>query len=712
MLGNHRWGILLPLILMLALAVGLGCRKELPELFDRNAAPETYITAAPVESLFDGFQVHMHWSGRDTDGLVSYFLWAWTDSSRAYYSAWNPETRADDRILRDGVWDATHQTTKTDSVFSILANDGGGTARDVTFNITAVDDQGKRDPLPARLYFFGSVDRRPEIIWLETPPDTLGAGEPFQCRFTGGTQNGYVLGYQWSFGDDLLFEPRNLNGDPIWTHQVLSPPDVAAEDANVAPEYYGLQNLTELTLEFNNDISGSEAFMMDYYKYGTFLIKARCQDLAGVASEVNTEALKGVLAPILNKDPDTRLRPWNGASDYPVVVRYKEELNGPFIEYGVNAIPVDTLSNGSPAPPGFHYAIADTLPWGEETWVRFFWQGWDTDDPVVAKDLDDPDFVPGLHDTIRTLFQTRYSWRTLSLLNEYPLSGNSPRLFPEGGRLGIAEELGFEPPRYGEAGTSFEMNVATPANYVVKGYSKDYFDRLDGTEATVSFTGGFISLVDSIVLTTTGSARRLNLTELPPGDPVRIDLEHKFSVPAGDLFAWDADTRTVTIKPDLLEGFYPDLFNEFSIMFAVYGHDDPRNGMEAQLGRIRWDLDDDDFSNSSFQFVNDVYWVEDGSAVKWWKLVDEENTDPPAAGSYTVQLKIRNRFVFTELETPVWLGPKAFSAQFCNTIGAQTVENFIEDVSQSVNNLSNIGRVSLPLGVPIDIQFKSYSPGP
>ncbi len=708
MLGNRRWGTLLSLTLMLALALGLGCRRELPELFDRNQAPQTYITAAPVESLFDGFQVDLSWYGLDPDGEIAYFLWAWTDSSRAYYAAWNPETNVDDRAFQDGLWDATHLTTRTDSTFTIQTNDEGGTARDVTFNVTAVDDQGKRDPLPARLYFFGSVDQRPEIIWLDEPPETLNVGEVFQCRFTGATENGYILGYQWTSGSSTRYEPRNMYCDPIWTFQIAEdcePDSSYCEDEYGDPLYYcHYADSTTITLTFEHDVEKYQ----QYYKYGAFLIKARCQDLAGVESQVSTnpDNLEGVLIPILNRDPDTRLRPYNAeAGDYPVLVRYKEDPNDPYIEYGVNAVHVDTLHDGSPAPAGFHYALADTLPWGEQTWVRFFWQGWDTDNPMIAVEPDQA--APG-DSIIKTLFQTSYAWKTLNLRTNYPFSATSDGLYPDGGQLGLQEDLEFGDTVYGEAGADFEMNVAVPADYVVNGYCKDYFDRIDGTPATVTFTGGFASFADSVVLGTVGSTESINLTALPPGDPVRIFLKgHPGPMAHPDsLFLWDPQWRMVTMHPTEIVGNFPAGTNEYTIALTVYGHDDPRNGAEASLARFFWNLIDPDFAHPSYQFVDNTYYVDDGSTVLFWTDVIE-STDPPPEGAYTVLLKVIDSMENIQWSpTPEYLGHKTFSGKFTNTPASKVVTGFIEDEEQLTTGLNTIGRVGYPTEAEIDIRYK------
>ena len=718
MLGiDRRWKTLLLVGANLVLATGLGCRRELPELFDRNQAPETYVTAAPVESLFDGFQVHLSWYGRDPDGQVAYFLWAWTDSSRAYFAAWNPETTAEDRILREGLFDATHLTTQTDSVFTMQANDNGGTSRDVTFNITAVDDQGKRDPVPARLYFYSSVDARPEIIWLQSPPDTLDAGESFSCRFTATTENGYILGYRWASGDDPQFEPRTVLGEPLWTYQVVSPPDVPESQANVDARYYGLQDSMAVTLEFDNDIlaqveaTDSPAELKAAvdeikarYKFGTYLIKAKAIDLAGVESllDTNLDHLRGVVAPVLNRDPDTRLRPWDGADDYPLFVRFKASPQDSFTTYGVNAVRVDTFPDGSPAPAGFHYAVQDTLPWGDNTWVRFYWQGWDVDDPLIASDPGDPQGE--YQKPNRTRFQMGYTWKTNNLSNAYPLSADSDGRYPGGGAEGYPQVLEFD--RYGEAGADFEMNIM-PVNYIVYGYSQDYFDRVDGTPATVTFNGGFSSHVDSIVLGYVNSTTTVNLTTLPPGDPVRINLHGQFVLQPGERVNWDSVARTYTVLPNSVGGA-PDFNNEFNLTLTFHGHDDARNGEAAQLGRAWWDLVDTDFSNSSFQFVTDKFEPANETTVKFWRAVFPGNADPPASGGFTVQLRIKEG-VFTlsngPAATPLYLGPKTFTGKFCNTISSQVLTEYIEDEAQRQLGLNNIGRVGQPRSAPLDIQY-------
>jgi hypothetical protein len=451
--------------------------------------------------------------------------------------------------------------------------------------------------------------------------------------------------------------------------------------------------------------------MVEFYKFGTFLIKARAIDLAGVESELNTSLsnLRGALAPVLNRDPDTRLRPWDGADDYPVEVTYPIGA-GQTEVYRLNAVRVDTFPDGRPAPPGFHYAVRETVPWGSNAWIRFFWQGWDYDDPIIAADVED---IVGDEDTIRTRFQTSYTWTKKNLTNDFPFSANSNGRYPAGGAIGYPEELEFQ--AFGEAGADFKMNLL-PVDYIAYGYAQDYFERTDGTPVSVTFMAGFVSTVDSIVISAikgdgTPSAVRVNLNTLPPGDPVRIAL-HAYPValpPTSEVVTWTPATRTFQLNPSLVSGTGQNITDEYNLTFTFHGRDDARNGQAAQLGRARWDLLDADFPISSLQFVPDVYEATNQTTVNFWKEVFPGNSAPPAAGSFTVQLRIRgNFFTINSGQTPSYLGPKTFKGQFCNTIASQILTEYIEDAPQRQIGLNNIGRVSLPLGAQVDIQYVPF----
>jgi len=678
--SRRRWATALSLLLLVAIAAGLGCRKELPELFDRNNPPETYITAAPVESLFDGFQVHLHWYGRDPDGEVAYYLWAWTDSSEAYYSAWNPETSVEDRILREGDFDATHLTTRTDSIFFLKANDNGGTSRDLTFNITAVDDKGRRDPVPARLYFTTSVDQRPSILWVNEPPETLSVGEAFSCRFTGSTANGYLLGYQWSSGADPSWLPQDETDTPMWSFR--------------HPDY---ADSTFITLHFSNDPLLNPSWL-SYYRYGVFAVRAKCLDLAGVESEVNAdpEDLSGVVLPILNRDPNTRLRPQAGA-DYPLIVTYSPGQGLPDETLYYTADSVVTASGV------YHYVVQDTLPWGQNAYAEFHWQGWDTDDPMVV-DYDVPDDVD-------FRFQTGYSWVSPNLNNLAINFNADSRLYPPSdsdSSLGYPEELSL-PGAYGEFGKEYYINIA-PVNYTVRGLAIDHFGRVDGTPAKVTFTGGFKPVFDMIVLTSPGATDSVDLLALPPGDPVNIKLQGQFvAPPVANRFAWDEGTRTATIQPVSVDGTFPNTTNDFQLVLRFHGHDDDRNGVATQLGRFWWNLLDEEYANSTNQFINDKFWVEEGTFIKNWDELRDESGDPVAEGAYTMVLAVRDTLTtLLDGTTPTYLGEKDLLALFCNTLQNDAFTEYIEEQKQREFSLSTVGRLSDQVSTSFIIEYLGF----
>src|ERR1043165_48487 len=84
-----RAGLILFFLLALIPVVG-GCRKPLAPTFDRNQAPETWITAAPLDTIThrEGpepkqtppgpipFRYHLYWAGSDVDGRIAGFFYA------------------------------------------------------------------------------------------------------------------------------------------------------------------------------------------------------------------------------------------------------------------------------------------------------------------------------------------------------------------------------------------------------------------------------------------------------------------------------------------------------------------------------------------------------------------------------------------------------------------------------------------------------------
>src|SRR5437867_3137006 len=152
---------------------GIGCREPLKPNIDRNQAPETWITAAPFDTITvrdkNGNPVnapitpgtipirfHIYWAGSDKDGVVSGFYWAVVETL--------PRPPVGDiRVpkLPGPKPQDYHFTTRTDSTFIFkVAEDIPD--RQHAFFIYAVDNLGKPDPTPAR-FIFNSQDRFPPI---------------------------------------------------------------------------------------------------------------------------------------------------------------------------------------------------------------------------------------------------------------------------------------------------------------------------------------------------------------------------------------------------------------------------------------------------------------------------------------------------------------------------------------------------------------------
>ena len=149
------WGIFVVLFVALA---QISCRKTVAPNTDRNRAPETYLTAAPLDSIGGKpltrapYRYQVHWSGSDIDGAVAGYYYAVT------------ETLPGDPLPgpKPSQW---RFTTKTDSVFIFDIHEGLGTDREHGFYVFAVDNEGKADPTPAFTRFVARDRNLPGIVW-------------------------------------------------------------------------------------------------------------------------------------------------------------------------------------------------------------------------------------------------------------------------------------------------------------------------------------------------------------------------------------------------------------------------------------------------------------------------------------------------------------------------------------------------------------------
>lgn len=180
-------------LLALSLVTAAGCRKALTPNIDTNEAPETWITAAPMDTLTikDGkgiptgppnltvipVRFHLYWAGADQDGSVTGFYYAVVETTAA-----PDETGRLPNLPGPKPGDYRY-TTKTDSTFIFTVSELY-TDRQHAFYIYAVDDKGKPDPTPAKFTFraFDKYPPTPVIVEARATGTIVrlnSAGEPY-----------------------------------------------------------------------------------------------------------------------------------------------------------------------------------------------------------------------------------------------------------------------------------------------------------------------------------------------------------------------------------------------------------------------------------------------------------------------------------------------------------------------------------------------------
>jgi hypothetical protein len=123
---------------LLLLGLHIACTPEREQVrVVPNQAPETIITGAPLDSSNAFHRYRVHWFGSDSDGEVVEYRVAVSDSNIA-------------PLLAD-----YGRTTSTDSIIEFVANNEVVLSHAIW--VFAVDNEGARDPTPARA-FFNAVD--------------------------------------------------------------------------------------------------------------------------------------------------------------------------------------------------------------------------------------------------------------------------------------------------------------------------------------------------------------------------------------------------------------------------------------------------------------------------------------------------------------------------------------------------------------------------
>ncbi len=158
-------------VCLYAVLIVVGCRDPLVPKVDTNQPPETWITAAPQDTITTKDPVggaippvvgtipvifHLYWAGSDQDGEVIGYYYAVVETTTSVPVGGTLPPRLPGPKPRD-----YHFTTKTDSTFIFNVAEFNPD-RQHAFYIYAVDNKGRPDPTPAR-FIFNALDRYPPI---------------------------------------------------------------------------------------------------------------------------------------------------------------------------------------------------------------------------------------------------------------------------------------------------------------------------------------------------------------------------------------------------------------------------------------------------------------------------------------------------------------------------------------------------------------------
>ena len=573
------------LLLVVGLALALGCRQEVPPLFRRNQPPETTLTVVPESAAAGFYRYHVHWRGEDSDGRVMRYIFAITDTlSNNEEENWDPE-RFEDR-------ERSLYTEKTDSVFVFDSARGRQ-----TFNISAVDDFGRSDPTPARAFFKVVNSGEPCVVFLDVqgfrddvvlPPCESEVGQNpcapvaavectiptytnFKVRFTGSTPNGRITGFQWQgirpgetdpeaiqpSGADSLFFPAGVDStafvfgsltDTLWSVQ----------DDIVTVYYYSVREDSSRRIATGN-----------------FTFRARVRDEARLVSQFKN----GTKRIVLNYDPDSRLYRI-AARDCP---RCSEPNPPPYCS-GNDSLPAGFLAGFDETALAdtslwIRFCEGDTLP--QRSHVRFYSTGRDDSRDVPA----DPAGLRNVSFSAYFAWIARGEFGQLSNLN-MPFSIDSTAVMGD-------YHLPDGTPWRGWVngwGDAAEYQGLCPYDFTYYVAAVDENDKRDGTPTSIGF---YVS----------GSPK----LDIPPPDSVRTLVMVVAPTCASQWLSTCPDLTGLTFGADtvlVVSQHVPDSsnptqwqtpfgigFNEFLLTFPTPGHDHPRDSRaeirQAVWGRIK-----------------------------------------------------------------------------------------------------------------------------
>src|SRR5215207_1742490 len=161
-----RWSAGVFVVLVgLILVVGAGCRKVPTENNDRNRAPDTYLSAAPLDTIAGGglsripHRYRAQWAGSDIDGEVVGFFVAVTETTLDLATG-RPYKLPPPRPSQ------FRFTTSRESLFTFNVLEGRGNDREHALYVFSVDNQGKVDPTPAVTHFVARDQHLPGVTWI------------------------------------------------------------------------------------------------------------------------------------------------------------------------------------------------------------------------------------------------------------------------------------------------------------------------------------------------------------------------------------------------------------------------------------------------------------------------------------------------------------------------------------------------------------------
>jgi len=279
-----------------------GCRKESPPTFSRNLPPETFFTDAPWDTVNGSFYlVKLRWNGMDPDGEVEGFEFAVTDSIA---------------FPRFEDW---HWTTRRDTTVRVSASKGLGLVARHAFYVRAYDNEGERDPTPAKTYMDAIDPRYPWVRltkvefyqggkayllakdstrasgrhFLAVLRDTVPVGSRVRFEWVGGDDDpgGYVTGYRYGLAGGVVTEvdssvhfaelPREGENDLAsrsYTFQVYAIDDAGAASDKPA-EFIFLNNFDPDTYFADSESSSGDSVIVWEY-FGTDSIRHNWTDSA------------------------------------------------------------------------------------------------------------------------------------------------------------------------------------------------------------------------------------------------------------------------------------------------------------------------------------------------------------------------------------------------------------------------------------------------